>query len=442
MISAAFVVPTWHYFLNPFKLQPLNELYLATVVDSHFQGNGVSMSVVDLRSTRFSGQGKGESTIDPAAIPEHDFYFYWITKSADYNEIVLVMESLRKVRPRAKHAAGGTHVDNFPKQCAAQFDAIVLGPGEESFVEILNDFAHKRTKKVYASSWDKAQYDNYPIARRDYLPRKAIVNTELFEKYGKVPGTSAMFSRGCCFKCAYCVYNVPSVIQMRSAKTVAAEIASLKNAYKIAGVNLRDEICIPLSKRAAVAQMEAIGQADVLWRGQTRVGVGRELLKLARDTGCVELALGVESVSQKVLDIVNKKQTLKQIRDTIENCKTLGIRTKMCLILGLPGEPRNIVAMTRKFIEQTRPDFVNISGFCPVPGSGVFKDPAHFGIKRIDRDWSKHAHLLFRFSDKEHFGLPFEYEPVNRWGQAFSRQEIVKNIQELQHYCQQREMSY
>jgi len=286
------------------------------------------------------------------------------------------------------------------------------------------------------------KYSDYPFARRHYLPETAIVNTVLFEEYGGVRGTSALFSRGCNFKCIYCVYNVPPVIQLRNPESMEAEIKYLKDEYNIKGVNLRDEICLPLSPKVAIPYLEAIGRSDVIWRGQTRVGASKEIIALARQAGCVELAVGVESVSQRVLDVISKKQTVRQAREFIEACQSVGIKIKMCLILGLPGEPLDIVNMTRSFVEETKPDYVNISGFCPVPGSSAFANAEYYGIKHIDEDWSKHAHLLFRFSDDEDFGLPFEYEKTNRWGKTFSRDEIIRNIGELQRYFRERGMTY
>ncbi len=429
------IIPTWHYFDNPFKLQPLNELYLATVLDSRFNGRA-KISVIDLRELR---REQNWLHVDKGAhfIPEQDIYLYWIAKSADYPEILSVVRQLRHTYPKAKHIAGGTHVDVFPEECGRHFDAMVLGPGEESFAMAIESPAG-----VYQSDWASVNYNAYPFARRHYLPEAAIVNNEHFEKYGGVRGTSAIFSRGCNFRCAYCIYNVPNTIQRRSPEKIEEEINYLKDGYQIKGVNLRDEICIPRSPQAAVPYLEAIGRCGIIWRGQTRVGASKEILAMASETGCVELAIGVESASQRVLDIVRKKQTLHQVRNTIYLCKRFGIKVKMCLILGLPGEPPNIVDITRKLIEETQPDYVSISGFCPVPGCEIFNNRDYYGIKHIDEDWSQHAHLLYRFQDEEHFGVPFEYERANRWGETLTRAKIIDNIKELQHYARERDMSY
>lgn len=441
MLKVAIVVPSWHYFTNPFKLQPLNELYFATVIDTHFQSKGVAVQVIDLRQTRLP-----ESKIDlnnaARHIPEQDLYLYWIVKTADYPEISNIVGQLRRAYPKSKHVAGGTHVDNFSGDCQNDFDAIVSGAGEESFINAIDDLGNKSLKKIYSSDWKQIHYDNYPYARRHYLPKDSIVNNVLFEKYGGIPGTSAMFSRGCDFRCAYCVYNVPGKIQRRSPASIEEEINYLKREYGVSGVNLRDEICIPLASSVARPYLEAVGRCNVTWRGQTKVGASKEIITLARESGCVELAIGVESASQQVTNIINKGQTVKQAIEFMQTCKSAGIKIKMCLILGLPGEPEDIVDITRKFINKVKPDYVNISGFCPIPGSNIYKSKDYYGIKHIDSDWSKHAHLLFRFSDKEHFGIPFEYLDTGRWGKNFSRMQIIGNIKTLQQYLRECNMSY
>ena len=115
---------------------------------------------------------------------------------------------------------------------------------------------------------------------------------------------------------------------------------------------------------------------------------------------------------------------------------------KICFILGLPGEPRNILEKTIKFLEENEPNYASVSGFLPVPGSPIFQNYRKYGIVHIDRDWDKYSHLLFRFSDEEETGLPFEYEKTTPWSESFTRDEIKKNIIDLQKWLEGRGMIY
>ena len=76
-----------------------------------------------------------------------------------------------------------------------------------------------------------------------------------------------------------------------------------------------------------------------------------------------------------------------------------------------------------QFLEDHQIDYVNVSGFCPLPGSPVYKNSEYYGIKFIDKNWNKHANLLYRFSNDDDKGLPFEYEETNRWGKTIPVQQ-------------------
>ena len=438
MYSICVVVPSWHYWKNPFKLQPLWELYYATIIRNHFSGDDVSVEIEDLRGTR--GDSIEEAV---SSIPRHDIYVYWIMKSGDSVEVRSISALLKKLFPKSVHVAGGTHVDMRTDECIHDYDALVVGPGENSLVHCINDARAGNLKKLYRQSYRDVHLKDTEFPRRDFLPEDAIVNTELFKQYGGARGTSVFFSRGCIYRCGYCVYNVPQHLQLRTQEQMRAEVEYLTGDYKVSAINLRDEIAIHPNPKISSKMFEVFSNAHVIWRGQTTTAATYEQLKMARDSGCQELSIGVETVDENVMQIINKKwQTEKQIVEFIENSRRLGIKIKMCLIFGLPGEPEDIVVKTIRFIEKTQPHFVSLSGFCPMPGSPIFDKHKDYGIKSIDTDWSKHAHLLYRFSNEEEVGLPFEYEQEGPWGRTFSRDEIKKNIQETQRWLESRHMVY
>ena len=171
-----------------------------------------------------------------------------------------------------------------------------------------------------------------------------------------------------------------------------------------------------------------------------------EMVKLAAESGCQELALGIESVdSDAVLHISNKpSKSIENNRRYIEMLKKAGIKVKICLIFGLPGESNRVLEKTIDFLEETEPDYVAVSGFDPVPGSPFFKKAEAYGIKNIDGDFSKHSHLLFRFGEDEDedVGLPFEYEAETPYGPGRTRGDIVSDLQAIQSYLRENNMCY
>jgi radical SAM superfamily enzyme YgiQ (UPF0313 family) len=436
MFSVAIIIPSWHYWSDPTRLQPLYEMHFASVLESRFKETDVRISIIDLRGIALDQQVRH--------IAEHDLYLYWIMKSGDYSEIEFIVAELRRYYQKARHVSGGTHVHVCADECRDVFDSIVLGPGEEAFTEVIHDAIAGNMKKEYKDDFNKIHYGNYSFMRRHFLPETAIVNCDLFEKYGEnIRGTCVLFSRGCNYKCAYCVYNVPDKIQMKPFQLIADEIEYLKKEYQVQAINLKDEIALPVSVRKVIPFLETIALSNVMWRGQTTIwGAKAEHLKLAAESGCVELAVGVESASEIVRNVINKQISDREIRMFIDNCHKFKIKVKMCLILGLPAEPGDIVERTIRFIEDMGPDYLSVSGFDPFPGSPIYNNMDYYGIKYVDKDWGKHAHLLYRFSNDEDVGLPFEYKEYSQWGKTFSREQIAENLRQIQSYSRDKGMVY
>jgi hypothetical protein len=408
-------------------------MYYATILEEQLPK--AKLNICDLRNLN-----KKDFREEIEKIPESDFYLFWIMKSGDAIEVYSISKFLKNKFPKSVHIAGGTHIDMLPDECELVFDKIIIGPGEVSFKNAIND---KENNKKYIADYKEHPFKDTPFPKREFLPENSVINNQMFEKYGSPKATMVYFSRGCFYKCSYCVYNVPNTLQVKSKQKMLEEIKYLKERYKVQAILLKDEIAINPKKELFHSQMEALGESDIMWRGQTTSIATFEQLKLAKETGCLELSVGVETIDENVMKIINKQwQNQKTISEFVDNAKKAGIKVKVCLIFGLPGEPRDIVEKTIKFLGDIKPDYVSLSGFCPLPGSPIYKNPELYSIKKIDNDWSKHAHLLYRFSDEEEVGIPFEYKENATWGKAFTRNEIKDNIIQTQRWLESKKMVY
>ena len=85
---------------------------------------------------------------------------------------------------------------------------------------------------------------------------------------------------------------------------------------------LKDEVAIHPNKKVSKEILDAISENDIVWRGQTTTHATLDQLKHAKDSGCVELAVGIETVDNNVMKLINKDwQSEKQIKTFLENTK-------------------------------------------------------------------------------------------------------------------------
>ena len=167
-----FIIPSWHYFEDPFKLQPYWELYYATILKKKIDKNS-AISFTDLRGKSKNNQNFN-NIIDQ--IEENDFYLYWIMKSGDANEIYSIVNKLKQKFPKSKHIAGGTHVEMLKDECQQIFDSIIVGPGEENFYKAI-----KEGKSLYQDDYLKVPFSNTVFPDRSFLPKESVINNQMFK---------------------------------------------------------------------------------------------------------------------------------------------------------------------------------------------------------------------------------------------------------------------
>ncbi|MBI5140274.1 MAG: radical SAM protein [Candidatus Vogelbacteria bacterium] len=430
MLRVGFIFPTSHYLFDPFRGDPHTHFQILTVLEDRFEQR-IEPLLIDLRGI------KPEFAI--YHIPECDVYLHSVY-TLDYNEQVEIVKQLRQSYPKAKHIAGGPHAVEFQDESLKIFDSLIIGEGEEKIKAAIQDVMDGKLKTKYVQE-QRVDINAYPYPKRKYLPKSVIARKDVLSKkirngYEELLGTTAMFSRGCPYSCAFCAMletrkYIPG-IRYRSPQLITEEIEYLKRDYGLKCISILDEICFPPNRQQAILHLEAIARTGIIWKGQSRVdGVDEELARLAAQSGCVSMGLGVESVSQKALDIINKKVSIGRARETIRLLKKYNIQTRVYMILGLPGEPEDIVKQTWDFIQETGPDVVTLSLFTVRPGTEIFNNPKRFGLKRVDTDWSKTMHMYSRF-DKEMPSLTFEYDEQTPWGKGIRNEVIVENYLSLQ----------
>lgn len=430
MLRVGFILPSSQYLANPFRGDPFTHFQILTILEDYF-GGIIDANLIDLRGVerRFAFEH----------IQECDVYLHSVY-TLDYNEQIEIIGFLRRSCPKSVHIAGGHHVNSFPKEAAKIFDSVILGEGDKSIVRAVQHVLLGKLEKIYQQA-EPIDINQYPYWRRDFLPPAANVRKNLMTLKSQpgseeILGSTVMFSRGCPYSCSFCAMahiksNAPG-IRFRSPEHIEAEIKYLKIEYGIEGIVLKDEIALPLKKGTAIAHLEAIKRSEILWRGQCRVdGVTPELAGKMRESGCVAMGLGVESAVQRCLDLINKRTSVDKAKETIRLLKENGIEARIYLIMGLPGEPEDIVDKTWSFIEETKPDLVYLSLFTVRPGTDVFDHPEKFRIRHVGDDWDNTKHNRLGKDPNETLKLTFEYHEETPWGKSLTNDQIISNYLEL-----------
>ncbi len=112
-----------------------------------------------------------------------------------------------------------------------------------------------------------------------------------------------------------------------------------------------------------------------------------ETCRIAAESGCSEISFGIESGSDRILSLMNKRTTAKENVRFVKRVQSEGILTKAYFIVNFPGETESSVRETLQWAEEARPDKWLLSAFAPLPGSPTFVSPEQFGIYWMSNNW-------------------------------------------------------
>jgi radical SAM superfamily enzyme YgiQ (UPF0313 family) len=123
----------------------------------------------------------------------------------------------------------------------------------------------------------------------------------------------------------------------------------------------------------------------IIWRCLVRADVllkyGKSFLHGMVLSGCVEMALGIESGSNAILSTIHKGETSETILAAIESIKAAGIRVKGYVIVGLPGENEQTLQETEKFLDVAKLDELQVQVYQPYPGSRIYEYPDEYDVR-------------------------------------------------------------
>jgi len=179
-------------------------------------------------------------------------------------------------------------------------------------------------------------------------------------------------TRGCPFHCNWCAKPIwGQRYAMRSPASVAEELAMLKRAYSPDHIWFTDDIFgLRPQWVAAFGREVAARAAAVPFMIQSRADLMTdEAVEGLRQAGCVEVWMGAESGSQRVLDAMDKGITVAEILAARERLRQAGIRACFFIQFGYPGESFDDILATVELVRTALPDNIGVSVSYPLPGT-------------------------------------------------------------------------
>lgn len=280
-------------------------------------------------------------------------------------------------RARGKKVViGGPHATLLPEEVLQHADAVVVGEAELVWGSLLEDFERDGLKAHYQSK-DFPSLVNMPAPRWDLIKGRT---------YGK--GVT-IATRGCPFACDYC--TIPAMYRRRMRyRPIAQVIAEVRRMPGRALILWDDNIAA--NREYAAELFRALAPLKRWWTSQATADIANdeELLRLAAQSGCKALFLGLESVSQESLNGANKHHNRTETyAETVRRFHDLGIAVQVGTVFGFDHDDRSIFERTVDTFRSIAVDSATVSVLIPFPNTPLFERLERQG-RILTYDWEKY----------------------------------------------------
>ncbi|MES2725895.1 MAG: radical SAM protein [Bacteroidota bacterium] len=308
------------------------------------------------------------------------------------------------------------HIPNFLKYGA---DYIVIGEGEQTMLELVTLIDKQNITLdtiqgiAYLNNGEVCKTEAR-IKMKDLedlpFPNRKKVNLQLyFDAWKQKHGTSAISintQRGCPYSCKWCsraVYG--QSYRRRSAKSVADEIAWIQENYQVDSVWFVDDVFTvshkwleefteEITSRNITMPFECITRADRM---------SEAVILNLKKSGCFRVWIGAESGSQKIIDLMDRRVEVGQVRTMIQLAQSHGIQAGTFIMVGYPGETEEDIYETVHHLKVSNPDIFTITVAYPIKGTPLYTEVENNFIADLPWETSTDRDIDFKRTYKRKY---------------------------------------
>ena len=316
--------------------------------------------------------------------------------------------------PHVVTILGGAHLSAIPERTIEAFPSIdfgVLAEGEVSLFELLDrlgrglavddlpGLVYRRDGQIRTNP--RAPYiddlDTLPMPAWDLLPDFPHRFQPSLFSYPRTPVATLMGSRGCPFSCSFCDRSTSGKAWRMHGVEYLVKLCRHLDGLGVRHIIFVDDL-FTVRKHRVVELCQAFldNGFDFSWSCNSHPNLlDLETLQLMKRAGCWQIAYGIESGSQRILDLVKRELRIPQMRETLRMTRAAGIRTKGYVMIGHPTEGLDSLAEDAKFLRSVELDLCQITKFTPYPGTPAYPTIHEYGT--FDEDWEQMNAMNFKF---------------------------------------------
>ncbi len=310
---------------------------------------------------------------------------------------------------------GGIHASTIPEEALEHCDAVVVGEAEGAWQRLVSDFSQGRLERIYQND-QLASLEGLPLPRRDLLQRDDYVTINTVQT-----------TRGCPHNCSFCSVTRFNgrTYRFRPVHEVIEEIERLpsRNAFII-----DDNI---FSHRGRTRKLfEAMTPLGIRWGSQCTISIAHDpdMLELAAKSGCIGLAIGLESFCEDSLEGAHKRfNEPGQFYHNIETIRSHGILIWGSFVLGFDEDDEDSLERTIQMAKASKLDFACFNFLTPLPGTMVYDKFKEEG-RLNGKSWADYNMANLVFHPARVASEVLEDKVKKAWLEFYSVRAIVKRL--------------